>query len=321
MPVSKSIVPQDYPRIQDKNSPDYGCLDDSKLIPHTYKIPSPKLKEIILAAISNANKKSSREMLSIPAGLSEQEEEKLYIEEGKKLFHYFRKYIGDPAATAHQIKGKHYAEVAKELFRNRALQKERMNSGWRYQFLALDCAQSSKRFRSVSDIGTAEGDFNAVIEFRDKKRKALTLYVSVKNRSSTMGGQDWPKAIHALENLANADKNRVGPYCCVFGIAMERGFRIIKTEQKGGKAHSVNTELWLSDFFWQFFANYSYEEIMIAVLEILMEMHPADKLSTEVEIPEKLLESFGDSCRSKGLLDKSGYFNDPYKLVQFFCRK
>jgi len=93
-----------------------------------------------------------------------------------------------------------------------------MNSGWRYQFLALDCAQQSRRFKSVSDIGAAEADFNAVIEFVDKKKSALSLYVSIKNRSNTMGGQDWPKAIYALENVAKTDKNRTGPYCCVFGM-------------------------------------------------------------------------------------------------------
>ncbi|MBM4424340.1 MAG: hypothetical protein FJ030_13295 [Chloroflexi bacterium] len=174
------IVPQNYPRIQDADSPYYGCLDEATLAPHKHKIPPEQLKSLILSAINNANKKSSREILKIPAGASPNEVDHIYEREGRKLFAYFKKYVGDPASTAHQIHGKHYSEVGVEQFRNRTLQKERMNSGWRYQFLALDSAQQSKRFKSVSDIGAAEGDFNAVVEFVDRKREPLSLYVSVK---------------------------------------------------------------------------------------------------------------------------------------------
>jgi len=210
--------------------------------------------------------------------------------------------------------------VGSELFRNRTLQKERMNSGWRYQFLAIGCAEESKRFKRISDIGAAEGDFSAVIAFRDKNREPLSLYVSVKNRSNTMGGQDWPKAILALETVAANDKNRTGPYCCVFGITMERGFRYIKREQRTGKAHSDNTEIWLSDFFWPFFSNSSYEEIMTTVLDVLIESAEPGKLSIEVEIPSRLLESFGEQCREAGLVDADGRFDNPHALVRFFCQ-
>lgn len=314
-----NIIPQDYPRIRDENHPYYGCIDDSTLVPHKYKIPLDELKKIILSAIHNAGKKSSRVILSIPPDASQEEINSIYIKQGKALFAYFKKYIGDPAATAHQINGKHYTDVAKEQFRNRTLQKERMNSGWRYQFIALDCAQKSKRFKGVSDIAAAEGDFNAVIEFTDKKRKTLTLYVSVKNRVNTMGGQDWPKAIQALENVAKNDRNRTGPYCCIFGIAMDRGTRHIKREQKSGKAHSVNTEIWMSDYFWPFFANYSYEDIMKAVLDVLIYSYKPNNLSALIEVPQKLLDTFGECCRKSNLIDKNGIFNDPYKLVSFFC--
>ena len=320
MAKSSQVVPQNYPRIQDENSPFYGCLEDSTLAPHKHKISIERLKKLILLAINNANKKSSREILSIPSDATQEVLGQIYEREGRQLFNYFRKYCGDPASTAHQLNGKHYIEVGKEQFRNRTLQKERMNSGWRYQFLVIGCAQQIKRFKSVSDIGAAEGDFNAVIEFLDKKRPPLSLYVSVKNRSNTMGGQDWPKAIQALENVARSDKNRTGPYCCVFGIAMDRGARYIKREHKTKKAHSVNTEIWLSDYFWPFFANYSYEEIMTAVLDVLMEANSPDKLSNQIDVPVKLLESFGKSCRRAGLLDDAGNFHDPYKLVSFFCR-
>jgi hypothetical protein len=319
MPRSSKTSPQEYPRIKEPAS-ESGCLDVSKLTPHSRKINRERLKELIESAITKANKKSSREILSVPSDASKKDMERIYIDKGKELFRYFKRYCGDPASTAHQILGRHYREVGSEQFRNRTLQKERMNSGWRYQFLAIGCAEESGRFERISDIGAAEGDFNAVIAFSDKKQEPLSLYVSVKNRSNTMGGQDWPKAILALETVAVNDKNRTGPYCCVFGITMERGSRYIKREQRTGKAHSNNTEIWLSDFFWPFFSNSSYEEIMIAVLEVLMESAKRDKLSIEVEIPDGLLESFGEQCRKAGLVDADGKFNDPHALVRFFCQ-
>jgi len=102
---------------------------------------------------------------------------------------------------------------------------------------------------------------------------------------------------------------------------MDRGMRYIKRELKTSKPHSVNTEVWLSDFFWPFFANYSYEELMTAVLDVLIEAYAPDQLSAQVDVPAELVEAFGDSCRRAGLVDKSGRFNDPYKLVEFFCRE
>jgi hypothetical protein len=106
-----------------------------------------------------------------------------------------------------------------------------MNAGWRYQFIAKDAAIDSNRFNSVSDIGTSEADFNATI-LELNTNKPINIYVSVKNRTNTMGGQDWPKAIRAMETMAQSDKNRTGPYLCVFGIAMEKGMRSIKNEGK-----------------------------------------------------------------------------------------
>lgn len=315
------ITPQNYPRIDDTASPYNGCLDEATLVPHRHKISIEELKQLISLAIINANKKSSRQILSIPSEASEDEVLQIYKKEGRQLFSYFKKYVGDPAATAHQLHGKHYRDVGKEHFRNRTLQKERMNSGWRYQFLALDCAQQSRRFISISDIGASEGDFNAVIAFQESGRQPLSLYVSVKNRSNTMGGQDWPKAIQALENYAINDKNRKGPYCCVFGIAMDRGVRYIKIEKRTEKPHSFNTEVWLSDFFWPFFANHGYEEIMQAVLSVLIDEYTPEMLSSQIEIPDELLESFGESCKRAKLVDDNGYFHDPYRLVEFFCQK
>lgn len=318
MATSMKTIPQDYPRIQDENSPYHGCLDDITLVPHERKIPVETIKSLILEAISNANSKSSREILSIPAAATTDEINKIHEKEGRELFKYFKKYCGDPASTAHQVFKKHYRDVGIEQFRNRTLQKERMNSGWRYQFLVVDCAHHSKRFKSVSDIGAAEADFNATIDFLDKQRKPLSLYVSVKNRSNTMGGQDWPKAIQALENVAKADKNKTGPYCCVFGIAMDRGSRYIKRELKTKTAHSVNTEVWLSDYFWPFFANYSYDELMLVVLNVLLDNFSPNDFIDELLLPQQVLESFGDCCRNDYLLNDEGYFNDPYKLLSLF---
>ncbi|MBI5643334.1 MAG: hypothetical protein HY954_07650 [Deltaproteobacteria bacterium] len=314
------ITAQNYPRITDEKSRYYGCLDDSSLVPHRRKIPVVELEKIILSAIENANKKSSREALPIPSGADAEVIDDILIKEGKGLFKYFKKYCGDPAATAHQLHGKYYKDVAIEQFRNRTLQKERMNSGWRYQFLVAESARYTKRFKSISDIGAAEGDFNAQIQFIDKRTDILNLFVSVKNRCNTMGGQDWPKAIHALENHAKNDKNRTGPYCCIFGIAMDRGSRYIKREQKTGRAHSENTEVWLSDFFWPFFTNYSYEEIMMQMLNTLIRSNKPEALAVHVEVPQRLVDSFGEACRDAGLIDESGKFNDPRKLVQFFCQ-
>ena len=313
-----NTIPQYYPRIENEESKFYGYLDENELIDHRNKILVPKLKEFIASAIDNASKKSSRVILNISNNTSNEELDKIFIKKGKELFKYFKKYCGDPAATAHQINKKHFEDICKDQFRIRTLQKERMNSGWRYQFLAIDCAHESKRFKSVSDIGAVEADFNATIECKDGSRP-LSLYVSIKNRMNTIGGQDWPKAIHALETVAKMDKNRTGPYCCVFGIAMDRGQRIIKKDQKTNNPHSINTEVWLSDFFWPFFSNFTYEEIMNAVLSVLLERD--DEISNfSIHIPKLLIKTFGECCREHNLIDEQGIFNDPYKLVDFFCK-
>jgi len=305
---------QRYPRL-----PDSDLLDDDALVPHKYKIPVDKFKEIIISAIETAGRKSSRAILNLPDDASEEEVQKTYQKEGWELFKYFIKYCGDPASTAHQYLQRKCVDVAKEQFRNRTLQKERMNSAWRYQFIAKDAATASKRFESVSDIGLAEADFNAVIRYKHSKSK-LAIYVSVKNRSNTMGGQDWPKAIPALEKEAKLDKNRDGDYICVFGISMERGQRSIRHSQKTGNAYSINTELWFSDFFWPFFSNYSYEEVTKFVLEVLL-ANQEQNFAVSEDVPQELVESFQEYCREANLLDKHGRFNDAYKLVELFCRK
>lgn len=305
-------IPQAYPRDEK------GLLEVSKLPPHTKKISRSQLKSIILDAILYAGKKSSRAILEIPEGTPAEERVKIYRKKGKDLFAYFRKYYGDPATSAYDCLGKHYSEIAKEQFRNQTLQKERMNSGWRYQYIAKDCASLSKRFSSVSDIGAAEADFNATIKRSDTK-ETINIYVSIKNRANTMGGQDWPKAIYALEEVARTDKNRSGPYICIFGIVIEKGNRSIRKNAKTKNAYSVNTEIWGSDFFWPFFSNFTYAEIAKAVLEVLIEEGQKTKLVETVYMPDELIDTFGEECQKYNLLDKNGKFDDPIKLVDLFC--
>ena len=304
--MAKQITVQSYPRIENATAFN-GFIDDAKLVKHTKRIATITLKEIIQSAIKYANVKSSRVLLNIPADSDDATVLKHHNKAGKDLFLYFKKYFGDPASSAFDCLGKHYSVIAKEQFRNRTIQKERMNAGWRYQAIAKDAAIKSRRFNSVSDIGTAEADFNAVIKEEDSNR-LITIYVSVKNRTNTMGGQDWPKAIRALEEVAKGDKNRQGPYICVFGIAMDKGFRNIRLEGKTKQPYSFNTEVWLSDFFWPFFANASYDEIIKAVLQILIENE--EKSSLDFELPYDVIAAFGKICNE-----------NPYRLVDLFCGK
>jgi hypothetical protein len=311
--MPKKIM-QKYPRMSDSD-----LLDESKLIPHKRRIPTEKLKNIIVAAIQTAERKSSRAILNLLEDASDEMVQLTYKKEGWELFKYFIKYCGDPASTACDYSGRLCSEVAEEQFRLRTNQKERMNSAWRYQFIAKDAASASGRFDSVSDIGLHEADFNVVIRYSDIKSK-LAIYISVKNRSNTLGGQDWPKAIAALEEEAKGDKNRDGEYLCVFGISMERGLRSIRRNQKTGNAYSYNTELWFSDFFWPFFSNYSYEEVAKLVLEVLLASKHLE-VANNYGVPKELIDSFEDCCRKNNLLDTERHFNDPIKLVELFCGK
>ena len=304
----RSFSIQMYPRKSD------NMFDEDSVKPHSHNLSSDELREIVEYAIHHANIKSSRVILDVS---DDQSSDMILIKKaGVELFKYFKKYVSDPAATAHQCYGRHYADVAKEQFRNRTLQKERMNSGWRYQYIAERAAQKSLRFTSVSGIGTQEADFNVVLDYKERKGN-LNIYVSVKNRVNTMGGQDWPKAISAMESIAIGDKNRTGDFLCVFGIAMDRGGRIIKKHGTTKQPFSNNTEIWKSDFFWPFFTNCSYHEIVKSVLTVLIETQKPETL--DLPIPDALVDSFGDCCNKAELLDSEGRFNDPYKLVSLFC--
>ena len=316
--MSKRVSSQNYPRINDEEDKYCGFLDIKELPVHKNKIDIKTLNKVIINGIHYASKKSSREILSIPPDITDSELDSIYKKKGKELFAYFTKYCGDPASSAYDCLNKHFHVIAKESFRNRTIQKERMNAGWRYQYIAKEAARLSNRFESVSDINSKEADFNVITSYENTHGQ-LNIYVSIKNRSNTMGGQDWPKAIRALEDAAKSDKNRAGYYICVFGIAMEKGERIIKTENSSGMPYSHNTEVWFSDFFWPFFSNYSYPEIATAVLNVLLKNGDASSFDTEV--PASLIEAFGEQCIKHNLLDSNGYFNDAFKLVELFCGK
>ncbi len=285
-------------------------------MPHKRKPSESELRSIVLNAIAYASVKSSRAILKIEDGSTDEEIRARYRESGKDLFDYFLTYCGDPASTAHQCHNRHYSVVAEEQFRNRTLQKERMNSGWRYQYIAKDGASHTGRFSSVSDTGKQEADFTVTVGYRELKGQ-LAIYVSVKNRANTVGGQDFPKAIRAMEDVAINDMNRACPYLCVFGIAMDKGGRSVRREKKTNQPYSVNTEIWKSTFFWPFFTNCSYDEIITTVLTMLLETEKPETM--HVPIPAELIESFGDCCRKRGLVDDKGIFNDPFKLVNLFC--
>jgi hypothetical protein len=123
--VNKTNI-QNYPRIEDDQNPYHGFFNDSKITPHTKKISEKDLKKIIKDAVKTANLKSSRAILNIGDNISEEELNKIYIKEGKALFKYFIKYCGDPAYTAFDCTNQHFSKVAKEQFRNKTIQKERL---------------------------------------------------------------------------------------------------------------------------------------------------------------------------------------------------
>jgi hypothetical protein len=68
-----------------------------------------------------------------------------------------------------------------------------------------------------------------------------------------------------------------------------------------------------------FFTNLSYDEIVKAVLAVLLAV--GEKQATNLQIPEKLIAAFGENCRLYQLVDEKGHFHDPYRLVDFFCGK
>lgn len=302
-----------YPRIE--TGVNLDLIDDAKLAQHASKVKPEDLQRLIVEAIRFANQKSSRTALNIADNATPSELDKKYKEAGEGLFEYFREFTSDPASTSLKFFNQNCREVAREHYQIRVLQKERMNSGWRYQYLATGCAKLTGRFEGFSDLGLTEADFNASIRITETNT-ILSIYVSVKNRASTIGGTDWNASIDKLEKFAIEDKNRTGPYLCVFAFVMDKGLRRRK-RNRAGEVRSQNTELWASDYFWPFFANFKYEEIMQAVLQALLADSKLEEAA--IDIPDEVLDVFEQQCRDRGLVDDDGNFNDPTKLVAFFC--
>lgn len=148
------VTVQNYPRIEDPARKDNGLLNDAELSQHKKRVSPDELPGLVLVAIENANRKSSRAMLSVPSNATETETTEIYYKIGNDLFKYFQQYSSDPASTAFQLFGQNCREVGVQQFRNKALQKERMNSGWRYQYLAIDCAQKTERTKEHFRVGT-----------------------------------------------------------------------------------------------------------------------------------------------------------------------
>jgi hypothetical protein len=309
--ANKAGKVQSYPRNSD------GHLDDARLQPHIHRPTRKEMQAIIIDATRRASMKSSREIFKIPDGVPESELSDIYRKAGRELFNYFKKTYADPASTARYYQNKHYFTIGRELFKNKALHDERMNAGWRYQYIAKGAALCTRRFKTVSDIGGSSTDFTATIGIQGTDTD-LSIYASVKNRSRTISGSNWPKAIQDLEETAKKDINRTGPYICVFCLTMERGNRVIKVAKETRIPYSVNAEVWPSDFFWPFFTGYPYEDVVKTVMTVLPDVEEQDSMG--VDIPEELLKSFGEYCKSKELIDDNGYFNNPERLVEFFVR-
>ena len=314
MPQTNRKGIQGYPRIEDEKSEYFNYLDDTRLQKHPAKISKEKLDEIIRQAVKKADAKSSRGDFAIPENAGQKEIEQIYRKGGKELFDYLLRYYGDPASSVLAYMGKTYTEIGNELYRNKMLQKERMNSGWRYQYMVKDLAIASNRFESVLDIGTNESDFNVTIRIPDSDHEVLTIYVSIKNRENTMGGQDWPKAIEALETMAKNDKNREKYYLCVFGFTMQQGKRKFRMKKGTQTPYSYNTELWSSNFLWPFFSGYTFEEITKEIYRVLRETGEAGSFG--LQAPPEVLEMFGEYCRANGLLDEAGRFSDAGILIE-----
>ena len=102
MAKQTKIVPQNYPIIQDESSPYNGCLNDKNLVSHSGKISLAQLKSFILSAIKDANKKSSRAILSISEDATPEEISKICETEGKKFFACFRKYCFNRLSDSRQ---------------------------------------------------------------------------------------------------------------------------------------------------------------------------------------------------------------------------
>lgn len=301
----KPQIPENYPRIP-KGNPEAGLLDLSLLKPLPKKIDEIVLKSLIETAIKNASVKASKEALDIEEGLTHEQLQKVYKKSATSLFEYFKR--SDPAGIFQTAEGKNCKEFAVDLVRKRQSHNATMNAGWRYQFLFVECAQASNRFKGVSDVNTGDADVNLTAEIIDGSRKVLSILVSMKNRSDTISGSKWGGAISKLEDAAKNDKNKTGVFCCVFALGMDsHRFRRITR-------HSVNTEIWPANVVWPFVSGYSYEEMMLKVSEVLAATHIPDFI-----LPPDIANLFALLCKKNKLIDENDIFNSKENLIKWLC--
>lgn len=234
-----------------------------------------------------------------------------------ELFKYFVKYCNDPASTSHQCNGRHYSDVAKEQFYTLSTEYACANSMLRYQAIVEIEALKSGRFRSIKKITNSDGCFSAIIDYM-RREGSLYIYVSINSRFDLMDEEYWNELNSQLESFAIADPNRSGDYLCVIGMANENGDRCKLQTNSKSRLQSHSTEIWLSDFFWPFFTNFSYKEISLSVLSALIETQIPD--THEIVIPNDLIEVFGKCCRNEHLIDEIGKFNDSIKLARLMCK-
>jgi hypothetical protein len=300
------------PKTQLYSRDDESFFDVSQVSGKYKKFSDVELEKSIKTAIEDADAKSMRKMLDIPDSADSKALRKAHKKAGKKLFELFQKYCVDPATANAEFGGKPYESVVKEVHKNQMVTRARMNAGWRYQLLAKDlAAKSDSRFKSVAG-GGKHADISLIVMLHGGKE--AQLYISVKNRYSTISGSKWPATIASLEHEAVHDANRIAkvPYLCVFALAMERSGHLRRS-----LGNSSNTELWKSDFFWSFLTGLSYKDIMMSVGRVLEKQTSVSGDEMAKTLPPEVLQEFEVRCRKQNLLTEDGLFESG-NLVEFF---
>ena len=140
------LIPQQYPRDEK------GFLDVSKLANHKKSLKNTDLVKIVEAAIKYADSKASEDVFRAGKEMPSSSKARAAGAPGAELLRHFQRYCIDPAQTALDTCGQHYATIAEDLAKNRLTQIMRMNVGWRYQYIAKDAASRTGRFKHISDL-------------------------------------------------------------------------------------------------------------------------------------------------------------------------
>ena len=307
-------MPQDYPRTEE------GLLDESRLAAHTGKIPFDELKAIIRDAIVSAARKSRREILELPDGLSEEEKTKIYGKKGKRAVRLFppllRRPGGDGLRLPRQALPRDRAGAVPQSDAPEAADEFRLALSVHRQGLrgALAALRDGVRHRRLGSR----------LQRDDEHRRTWPRRSTSTCRSRTARTR-WAARIgrrRSRRSKTSRVPTRTAParIICVFGIAIDKGQRQIRRIGKTKAPYSVNTEVWLSDFFWPFFANYTYAEIAKAVFEVLMETGRQGQQPLATLIPDELIDSFGDGMpRRAACSTRRGGSMMRSRLIDVFC--